>query len=463
MKVRIGTARLAVGAGVAVVLAGAVTATPLAASPRVAATSMVAAPATYSVRTFAAPFSPGDRQFVSRNGKYILTVSGNAVTRTSDGKLLGKILGGEGVVVGVTNDGTVFGYAEHGKGTGIYSQGLTESYKWRGGHLTWLTPTDLGSKVFGCANAANLQSEIHAIDANGTGVGFELATCGNDPVQILAVYFNGTTFQTTGDAKATHGGPTFYPTNAVAYTANGVTVGDARNPAGSGLSVWTGLHASPVLLSTFVHIPAAQALLQSRFWNDSKHFVGADMNGSSLGEQLWNGKRAVEIAGTSAMTFQPQALSEDDMVVGDVESGPTAAKVWTQAGGLRTLQSMVHTKDFLTGATAVDGLGDIFGVAQTPADTAAVYFEATPISASHPPTVSITSPRSGHSYKKGAMLNASYACKAGKTETLTSCKGTVKNHKKIRASKVGKHSFKVVAIDADGEKTTKTVHYKIKR
>jgi hypothetical protein len=110
-------------------------------------------------------------------------------------------------------------------------------------------------------------------------------------------------------------------------------------------------------------------------------------------------------------------------------------------------------------AYAVDRRGDIFGVAF--GSSSSVLYEARV--QNPPPTVKITAPKSGHSYAMGAKVKASYTCKAGTLGKLKSCKGTVKDHHDISTSKLGKHTFTVTATDSDGEKTTKKVHYTVKK
>jgi hypothetical protein len=80
-----------------------------------------------------------------------------------------------------------------------------------------------------------------------------------------------------------------------------------------------------------------------------------------------------------------------------------------------------------------------------------------------PPTITLKTPKSGASYKKGATVKASYSCKAGSGSTLSSCKGTVATGKKISTTTVGSHSFTVTATDKDGRTAKKKVTYAVKK
>ncbi|MGZ4308156.1 MAG: OmpL47-type beta-barrel domain-containing protein [Gaiellaceae bacterium] len=79
------------------------------------------------------------------------------------------------------------------------------------------------------------------------------------------------------------------------------------------------------------------------------------------------------------------------------------------------------------------------------------------------PTVTITRPADGASYKLGQVVNANYKCADKLTGSgIDSCVGTVPNGSPIDTSSVGSHSFTVTATDKAGNQTVKTVHYSIR-
>ena len=78
------------------------------------------------------------------------------------------------------------------------------------------------------------------------------------------------------------------------------------------------------------------------------------------------------------------------------------------------------------------------------------------------PSASITTPADAASYTRGQTLIASYACAEGAFGPgLASCAGTVAGGARIDTSKVGTHSFTVVAASKDGQRTTTTVSYRV--
>ena len=80
------------------------------------------------------------------------------------------------------------------------------------------------------------------------------------------------------------------------------------------------------------------------------------------------------------------------------------------------------------------------------------------------PTITIKTPKDGATFRKGKKVKAKYSCSDidGRAD-VKSCKGSVRNGKRIPTGKTGRHTFTVVAIDRAGNRTTKTVHYKVKK
>lgn len=80
------------------------------------------------------------------------------------------------------------------------------------------------------------------------------------------------------------------------------------------------------------------------------------------------------------------------------------------------------------------------------------------------PIVTINSPVDGHRYRRHSKVHARFRCtEAGSTTRIASCMGTVPNGHLIDTSSLGVKSFAVTAIDADGNRISRTIHYRVKR
>jgi hypothetical protein len=80
------------------------------------------------------------------------------------------------------------------------------------------------------------------------------------------------------------------------------------------------------------------------------------------------------------------------------------------------------------------------------------------------PSVSITRPASGASYRFGQLVRASYHCSEGTNGPgIVSCKGPVASGSPIDAHRVGTHTFTVTAVSGDGTSVRGSVVYRIQR
>ena len=77
------------------------------------------------------------------------------------------------------------------------------------------------------------------------------------------------------------------------------------------------------------------------------------------------------------------------------------------------------------------------------------------------PTVTITAPPNGATYKVGKIVTANYSCTAATGTTLTSCVGTTASGARISTSKAGSYTFTVTAKQSDGQTTAVTHTYKV--
>ncbi|HWF49165.1 MAG TPA: Ig-like domain-containing protein [Solirubrobacteraceae bacterium] len=80
------------------------------------------------------------------------------------------------------------------------------------------------------------------------------------------------------------------------------------------------------------------------------------------------------------------------------------------------------------------------------------------------PTITITRPTNGASYRFGQVVRASYSCSEGTNGPgISLCEGSVPNGSPIATRPAGTHAFHVVAVSKDGKRTTETVFYTVRR
>jgi hypothetical protein len=250
-------------------------------------------------------------------------------------------------------------------------------------------------------------------------------------------------------------------TGTRATDAFALTVGnyELASASGGGQVRWSG-QTAPTSLADITGLPNVEALNKSAFVNATAQFVATGANQSG-GLELVTVNHVYNVTNSKTnIGFTPRGLGNDDIIVGS-NSAASVAEVWGPGIGLRTLASLSsNTKGFsLNNAMAIDGSGNIYGVGFKGPNK--IYFEA--VKKLPQPSVRITTPKNGKSYRKGASLHASYQCKAAAGFVLRSCKGTVAKHHRISTAKVGKHVFRVTARDSDGGTRTVTAHYRVVR
>src|SRR4051812_44284838 len=77
------------------------------------------------------------------------------------------------------------------------------------------------------------------------------------------------------------------------------------------------------------------------------------------------------------------------------------------------------------------------------------------------PTVTITSPENGATYKIGQQVAASYSCTDPGGSGIASCTGTAEQGAMIDTAAAGPHSFRVVGIDQAGNANSATANYNV--
>jgi hypothetical protein len=77
------------------------------------------------------------------------------------------------------------------------------------------------------------------------------------------------------------------------------------------------------------------------------------------------------------------------------------------------------------------------------------------------PTITLTTPVNGATYKVKQKVTADYTCSDTGGSGIASCTGTVANGKNIDTSKAGTYTFTVTAVDVAGNTTTRSVTYTV--
>jgi hypothetical protein len=414
--------------------------------------------------------------YASGSGTYLLVAPNEngdgALYNTETNKQVGGEIGppeaavkdGSDNVIGVDDQGVVFGTADRS----VNGNDVNTGFTWSDGKAGWISnpsPTEVGE--FANCNTGTMPNpvtdvnvEIASVNPQGATAATVVTDCG--PRWSLAM--TGGSDGHWSPTGKTSEGLTGYAATAATIDAAGEVLGTVVNATEAPQYVWAGTGSGAKSLATLTGFPNASAATHNNEWNGT-HFIGVNMTHAG-GLAVWEGGQAFNIpepANPVNGSFFAEALGPGDEVIGQATSSENAipvASVWYRGGKVTPLRTLVHkTSVQLVYAYAVDRRGDIFGVGfQGGSD---VLYEARV--QNPPPTVSIKAPKSGHAYAKGAVVKASYSCKAGTLGKLKSCKGTVADHHRISTSKFGKHTFTVTATDADGEKTMKRVHYTVKK
>jgi hypothetical protein len=79
-----------------------------------------------------------------------------------------------------------------------------------------------------------------------------------------------------------------------------------------------------------------------------------------------------------------------------------------------------------------------------------------------PPRITISVPRDGAVYARGALVSAGFSC-SDPDSPVQSCRGSVPNGDPVDTRALGRHSFSVVGQDPAGNTASRTVHYTVAR
>ncbi len=80
------------------------------------------------------------------------------------------------------------------------------------------------------------------------------------------------------------------------------------------------------------------------------------------------------------------------------------------------------------------------------------------------PSISIAAPAARRLYRRGRVLKARYTCKDGRFGPgIRSCTGTVRRGARANTRRRGRLTFTVTAVSNDGQRTTRTITYRVVR
>jgi hypothetical protein len=453
------------------------------------ATKAPALPTTnrYAVKVIAKIAPDSGHIMVSSNGKWAVTDTKDTIGSTiqlvnvAAGKVVGTISSANDAplqyAVGVDNAGIAYG-------TVILedqaNDSFDEGFLWNGKTNTRVPlPPGLAS---GCMQGSPSAPSVYfnSVNASGVAVGVGSWLCKQDNSfgygAVLyspqdGVEFTGS-FHDSSDVLR-------HPAEAYEVDDAGIVSGYLYLPDTPEVEWRVGVDAAPQVIATNVGEPAVYPAQTNALWQNGDFVGSAVTDVTTAPQSLFHGNKDSEtvtlIPDTSGdaidgLSFVPQAMDPKELVVGDSSpipnpNGVTGPAVWAAGSAVTELSSLLvsPTKDHLLSAMAVDDDGDIFGTATTSTAKNAPLYLYEAVVTLPAPTVKLTAPKGGKTYKKGVKLKASYTCKAGKGAKLKSCKGTEPDHHKVSTKKTGKHSFTVTATDTDGQKTKKTVHFTVKK
>ncbi|MDQ6804393.1 MAG: Ig-like domain-containing protein, partial [Actinomycetota bacterium] len=239
--------------------------------------------------------------------------------------------------------------------------------------------------------------------------------------------------------------------SAPAYTSTTVTV--------SGNGAYTSPAFTPAAVGTYRWVAAYSGDAKNSFVST----VCGDPSESAVVGQVATTTTLVSSPNPSAVG---QAVTFTATVTGTSPTGTVTFKDGSTALGTGTLSATgtasLTTSTLSAGThsiTAVYG-GDTSHAGSTSAAVQQVVGNPAP----GLPTITITSPTNGASYRYGQIVRASYTCSDGANGPgIASCVGSVPSGSPIRTKPAGLHTFTVVAFSKDGKTATETVVYTVRR
>jgi hypothetical protein len=144
-----------------------------------------------------------------------------------------------------------------------------------------------------------------------------------------------------------------------------------------------------------------------------------------------------------------------DFALADTDTTPSAS------GEHFTYAADQGDGDYSFYTRAYDKAGNPEDAPASPDTTTTVATPQPPAPDSKAPVITISQPTEGEAVVEGANAHPSYSCSDPGGSGMASCTGPAPSGGDLDTDKVGVHDFTVNAADKDGNKSSKTVHYRV--
>jgi len=252
------------------------------------------------------------------------------------------------------------------------------------------------------------------------------------------------TFNLYGPGDATCAGTPAFTSTKTVSSGNGAYTSDPFTTAEAGIYNWTASYSGDTNNAATASSCGASGESVAVGQASTSTTLVSSLNPSATGQAVTFTAMLTGTAPTGTVTF-----IDGSSTLGAGMLGSSGAASFTTS----SLSAGSHT------ITAVYG-----GDANNLRSTSSVLTQVVSNPAAGAPTVSITRPRSGASYRFGQHVHASYSCSDGAGGPgIVSCAGPVPSGSRINTRRAGTHTFAVTAVSGDGQTATATVVYRVRR